>query len=110
MTRILARLLLVVASFAIAFTANTLVYELPAHAATIAAPARERAACSAVYHFHHVNATPALYADEALWQAAWHHAWHEANFADPQMRTDIHHWLFTDHGWSAVAYDCQPHA
>ena len=101
----------VTASFAVAFTVGTLGHQLPAHAATLASaatPVQEPAACSAAYHFHHVNAVPALYADEALWQAAYRAAWQAARHAGPEMRADIDRWLFTDHGWSLVRHDCNP--
>ena len=79
--------------------------QMSASAATLD---QENAACAAIYHYHHVNATPALYADEALWQSAWHHAWHMAGYADPEMRYSIRHYLWTDRTWSAVGYDCYP--
>ena len=39
---------------------------------------------------------------------AWYHAAHLALYADPAMRYDIRHYLFTGHGWSLVRYDCNP--
>jgi hypothetical protein len=68
--------------------------------------AQDGAACSAVYHFHHVDATARLYADEGLWQGAYRHAWHAAMSADPFERRDIHAYLSTGRGWPLVRLDC----
>lgn len=81
-----------------------------AHAATVSAtPAQEEAACAAVMHFHHANAAgwmDGTYREQREWNVAWLHAWHAANYADPQMRADIHKYLFTDTRWMAAYVDC----
>jgi hypothetical protein len=101
--KLLARLILVTACFTAAFTAGTIAHASSASAATWY---QEGAACIAAWEYRTTDTTPALYADEALWQHDWHHAWHEANGADPALRGAIHRYLFTDRGWGTVAYDC----
>ena len=74
------------------------------------APAQEWAACQAAYHYHHVNVTPRLYANRALWQRAYDAALNAAKHADPGMRRDIDNYVYRDTGWEHIAYDCYPDA
>ena len=73
-----------------------------------ATPAQEWAACTAAYHFRHVNAKE--HGNERLWQSAYHAAVRAASYADAGMHYDIDHYLFTGQGWEHIAYDCHPDA
>ena len=77
-------------------------------------PAQEAAACSAVYHFHHENATDYGGVHARATERAWYHAWHLAGYADTMpgdsMRWNIRRYLQSGRGWSHVAHDCNPDA
>jgi hypothetical protein len=75
-----------------------------AHAATTPTPQQEGAACMAVYAFHQTDTR--AYVNRALWERERRHAWNLAGYADPALRTAIRHYLFTDHDWARVVYDC----
>ena len=99
--RFAASAVLVVASFTTAFTAGT----VAASAGTVTS-SPDAAACSAVYHFHHVNTVPSLYADEALWQSAYRAAMDAALKASPDVSGVIVHYLREGDQWSWVRAAC----
>jgi hypothetical protein len=70
-------------------------------------PDRDAAACRAVLHFHHVNAVPALYGDEALWQSAYSAAMTGALRAGPEVSGVIVHYLREGDQWSWVRAACR---
>lgn len=67
---------------------------------------QDAAACSTVYHYHHVNAVPALYEDEALWQSAYRAAMDAAWKAGPELSGVIVHYLREGDQWSWVRAAC----
>jgi len=102
----------VAVAFTLGCTAGAILANLgvmPAHAAVTVTPGQEAGACSAVYRMHHMDVLrDAGRAQHGPWERAWLHAWHAAQYADPEMRRDIHRWLRTRRGWSLVRYDCNP--
>ncbi len=102
---LLTAVLLVAASFTAAFTAGTIAAQ-PASASAAAVShvtvTPEAAACTAAYHFHHVNAVRYVSTE-----AAWDHVWHVAGAADPGLRHAVRYWLTWGRGWSVVACLCR---
>jgi hypothetical protein len=79
----------------------------PASASAAASSHLDRAACAAVYHYHHVNAVPALYADEGVWQSAYSAAMTDALKAGPEVSGVIVHYLREGDQWSWVRAACR---
>ena len=67
---------------------------------------QDAAACSTVYHYHHVGAVPRLYEDEALWQSAYRAAMDAAWKAGPELSGVIVHYLREGDQWSWVRAAC----
>lgn len=100
------RKLLTVVSLVLASLAAAVTLAGPA-SASVAASSHDTAACTAVYHFHHVNAVPALYGDEALWQSAYRAAMGAAWKASPGVGGVIVHYLREGDDWSWVRKACR---
>ena len=101
--KLAAAVLLVAASVTTAFTAGT-IGASPASASVVTS--RDTAACEAAYHFHHVNAVPSLYGNEALWQSAYRAAMDAAQKASPDVSGVIVHYLREGDQWSWVRAAC----
>lgn len=76
----------------------------PASAAT---PAADQAACSAVEWYRHVDTTPSLYRDRALWEQARADAVRTADHASAPLHFAIWRYIKTDRNYGRVIRICQ---
>lgn len=74
--------------------------------ASAAASSPDRAACAAVYHLHHVQAVPVLYAQPAVFDGAFRVALAAARDASPAVSGPAVFWLYEDTHWSQVRAVC----
>ena len=102
---IAARALLAGACFTTAFTAGTVGADAAIPHAAVIPPGT--VACEAAYHFHHVNADPRLYSDEAVWQGAYAAAQDAAWKAGPEVSGPVVFWLREGTLWSDVRAACE---